>query len=186
MTAYIFSGQRIVQASFFVLSAKLPKGLNIFKAASVSAQSEGLPELHRQMLPPLRLPAFFCWAASSLLCKSVRHKSRRQLQQQARCPAFPITKTAHIGFSCVHHFPSCSSQNRCFSKSVRIPRTAHRRFCVPYPCTGSSTAIVVPFFELSSTRTQPPWRLAISHTKESPSPTPPYSRLRDLSTRKKG
>ena len=59
-------------------------------------------------------------------------------------------------------------------------------FRVPYPCTGSSTAIVVPFFELSSTRTQPPWRLAISHTKESPSPTPPYSRLRDLSTRKKG
>ena len=56
---------------------------------------------------------------------------------------------------------------------------------MPYPCTGSSTAIVVPFFELSSTRTQPPWRLAISHTKESPSPTPPYSRLRDLSTRKK-
>ena len=124
--------------------------------------------------------------ASSLLCKSVRHKSRRQLQQQARCPAFPITKTAHIRFSCVHRLPFCSSQNRCFSKSVRIPRTAHRRFCVPYPCTGSSTAIVVPFFELSSTRTQPPWRLAISHTKESPSPTPPYSRLRDLSTRKKG
>lgn len=61
-----------------------------------------------------------------------------------------------------------------------------RRFRAPYPCTGSSTAIVVPFFELSSTRTQPPWRLAISHTKESPSPTPPYSRLRDLSTRKKG
>ena len=59
-------------------------------------------------------------------------------------------------------------------------------FRVPYPCTGSSTAIVVPFFELSSTRTQPPWRLAISHTRESPSPTPPYSRLRDLSTRKKG
>ena len=59
-------------------------------------------------------------------------------------------------------------------------------FRVPYPCTGSSTAIVVPFFELSSTRTQPPWRFAISHTKESPSPTPPYSRLRDLSTRKKG
>ena len=73
-----------------------------------------------------------------------------------------------------------------FSKSVRIPRTAHRRFRAPYPCTGSSTAIVVPFFELSSTQTQPPWRLAISHTKESPSPTPPYSRLRDLSTRKKG
>ena len=126
--------------------------------------------MHRQMLPPLRLPAFFCWAASSLLCKSVRHKSRRQLQQQARCPAFPITKTAHIGFSCVHHFPSCSSQNRCFSKSVRIPRTAHRRFCVPYPCTGSSTAMVVPLSELSSTRTEPPWRSAISHTKESPSP----------------
>ena len=80
----------------------------------------------------------------------------------------------------------CSSLSLLFIASVRIPRTAHRRFCVPYPCTGSSTAIVVPFFELSSTRTQPPWRLAISHTKESPSPTPPYSRLRDLSTRKKG
>ena len=51
---------------------------------------------------------------------------------------------------------------------------------------GSSTAMVVPLSELSSTRTQPPWRLVISHTRESPSPAPPYSRLRDLSTRKKG
>lgn len=101
-------------------------------------------------------------------------------------PSISHNQDSSYRISCVHHFPSCSSQNRCFSKSVRIPRTAHRRFCVPYPCTGSSTAIVVPFFELSSTRTQPPWRLAISHTKESPSPTPPYSRLRDLSTRKKG
>ena len=53
-------------------------------------------------------------------------------------------------------------------------------------CIGSSTAMVVPLSELSSTQTEPPWRLAISHTKESPSPAPPYSRLRDLSTRKKG
>lgn len=40
--------------------------------------------------------------------------------------------------------------------------------------------------ELFSTQTEPPWRSAISHTSESPSPAPPYSRLRDLSTRKKG
>ena len=53
-------------------------------------------------------------------------------------------------------------------------------------CTGSSTAMVEPFSELASTHTQPPWRSAISHTRESPSPAPPYSRLRDLSTRKKG
>ena len=53
-----------------------------------------------------------------------------------------------------------------------------------YHCIGSSTAMVVPLSELSSTQTEPPWRLAISHTRESPSPAPPYSRLRDLSTRK--
>jgi len=45
--------------------------------------------------------------------------------------------------------------------------------------------MTVPFFELSSTRTEPPWMSAISHTSERPSPAPPYSRLRDLSTRKK-
>lgn len=185
MTAYIFSGHGLCRQASSCCQPScrrikyLQSGIGvraIRRTARIAPANAAAPTT----------ASIFCWAASSLLCKSVRHKSRRQLQQQARCPAFPITKTAHIGFSCVHHFPSCSSQNRCFSKSVRIPRTAHRRFCVPYPCTGSSTAIVVPFFELSSTRTQPPWRLAISHTKESPSPTPPYSRLRDLSTRKKG
>ena len=44
--------------------------------------------------------------------------------------------------------------------------------------------MVVPLSELSSTQTEPPWRSAISHTRESPNPAPPYSRLRDLSTRK--
>ena len=39
--------------------------------------------------------------------------------------------------------------------------------------------MVVPFSELSSTQTEPPWRSAISHTSESPSPAPPYSRLRE-------
>ncbi len=53
-------------------------------------------------------------------------------------------------------------------------------------CTGSSTAMTVPFSELFSTQTEPPWSSAISHTSDSPSPAPPYSRLRDLSTRKKG
>lgn len=61
--------------------------------------------------------------------------------------------------------------------------TPGESFSVP---AGSSTAMVVPLSELSSTQTEPPWRLAISHTRESPSPAPPYSRLRDLSTRKKG
>ena len=51
---------------------------------------------------------------------------------------------------------------------------------------GSSTAMVVPLSELFSTQTEPPWRSAISHTRESPSPAPPNFRLRDLSTRKKG
>ena len=53
-------------------------------------------------------------------------------------------------------------------------------------CTGSSTARVEPFSELVSTHTQPPWRSAISQTNERPNPVPPYSRLRDLSTRKNG
>ena len=53
-------------------------------------------------------------------------------------------------------------------------------------CTGSSTAMTVLFSELFSTQTEPPWSSAISHTSDSPSPAPPYSRLRDLSTRKKG
>lgn len=30
--------------------------------------------------------------------------------------------------------------------------------------------MTVPFFELSSTRTEPPWMSAISHTSERPSP----------------
>ena len=46
--------------------------------------------------------------------------------------------------------------------------------------------MVVPASELSSTQTLPPWSSAMAHTSDSPSPTPPYSLLRDLSTRKKG
>ena len=57
-------------------------------------------------------------------------------------------------------------------------------FCPP--SAGSVTAIVDPFSELSSTRTAPPCSEAISHTSDSPSPTPPFSLLRDLSTRKNG
>ena len=67
----------------------------------------------------------------------------------------------------------------------RMPRFRREPSCVVY-CAASSTAMTVPFSELSSTQTEPPWRLAISQTSESPSPAPPYSRLRDLSTRKKG
>lgn len=51
---------------------------------------------------------------------------------------------------------------------------------------GNFTAIVVPFSELSSTRTSPPCSATISHTSESPNPTPPFSLFLDLSTRKKG
>ena len=46
--------------------------------------------------------------------------------------------------------------------------------------------MVVPASELCSARISPPCSAAISHTSDSPSPTPPYSRLRDLSTRKNG
>lgn len=46
--------------------------------------------------------------------------------------------------------------------------------------------MVVPLSELSSTSMEPPWSAAISQTSASPSPTPPYALLRDLSTRKKG
>lgn len=51
---------------------------------------------------------------------------------------------------------------------------------------GNFTSIVVPRSELSFTRISPPCSATISHTNESPSPTPPFSRLRDLSARKKG
>ena len=51
---------------------------------------------------------------------------------------------------------------------------------------GNFTAIVVPFSELSSTRISPLCSATISHTSESPNPTPPFSLLLDLSTRKKG
>ena len=51
---------------------------------------------------------------------------------------------------------------------------------------GSFTAIVVPLSELSSTRISPPCSATISHTSESPNPTPPFSLLLDLSTLKKG
>ena len=54
-------------------------------------------------------------------------------------------------------------------------------------CTsGRVTTKVVPFSLLLSTVTPPPCSTAISRTRASPSPTPPISRLRDLSTRKKG
>lgn len=52
--------------------------------------------------------------------------------------------------------------------------------------TGKVATIVVPTSELSSTQTSPLCSAAISQTSDSPNPTPPYSRLRDLSTRKKG
>ena len=58
------------------------------------------------------------------------------------------------------------------------------------PCSsaemGSVSSITVPSLPLSVMRTLPPWRRAISQTSDKPSPTPPFSRLRDLSTRKKG
>ena len=82
--------------------------------------------------------------------------------------------------------PACTAYLFVTRYRFCILQTAHRRFQVQYHCTGSPTAMVVPFSELSSTQTEPPWRSAISHTSESPSPAPPYSRLRDLSTRKKG
>ena len=50
---------------------------------------------------------------------------------------------------------------------------------------GSSTAMVVPLSELSSTQTEPPWRSAVSHTRESPSPAAVLAAA-GLSTRKKG
>lgn len=53
-------------------------------------------------------------------------------------------------------------------------------------CGGKRTAMVVPVSELFSTQTEPPCSAAISQTSDRPSPTPPYSRLRDLSTRKNG
>ena len=94
---------------------------------------------------------------------------------------------------------SCRPSGRSFSglrirntaKAGRARRVLPLRSVLPcgeiqLHCTGSSTAMTVPFSELFSTQTEPPWSSAISHTSDSPSPTPPYSRLRDLSTRKKG
>ena len=51
---------------------------------------------------------------------------------------------------------------------------------------GSVTSITVPFLSLFSAFTVPLCKSTISHTSDSPRPTPPYARLRDLSTRKNG
>ena len=48
-------------------------------------------------------PTPFCRASSSLPCQSAQRKPCRQPQQQAQCPAFPIAKKVHVGFSCDHH-----------------------------------------------------------------------------------
>ena len=51
---------------------------------------------------------------------------------------------------------------------------------------GSVTSITVPFLSLFSAFTVPLCKSTISHTSDSPRPTPPYALLRDLSTRKNG
>ena len=38
-----------------------------------------------------------------LPCQPARRKPCRQPQPKAQCPAFPIAKIVHIGFSCDHH-----------------------------------------------------------------------------------
>ena len=45
----------------------------------------------------------FFRASSSLPCRSAQRKPCRQPQPQVQCPAYPIAKIVHIGFSCVHH-----------------------------------------------------------------------------------
>ena len=80
----------------------------------------------------------------------------------------------------------CRIRFQAMSMQLSALQTFCLRFCTPLYCVGISTEMEVPFSELSSTQTEPPWRPAISHTRESPSPAPPCSLLRDLSTRKKG
>ena len=92
--------------------------------------------------------------------------------EKMSCSAQKFLAAGHIGSFQIH--PRSRPYRQCIGGSHTIY------------CTGSSTAMVVPFSELFSTQILPPWRLAISHAKESPKPTPPYSRLRDLSTRKNG
>ena len=53
-------------------------------------------------------------------------------------------------------------------------------------CYGKITSKVVPEFALFLTKMLPLCTLTISRTSARPSPTPPSSRLLDLSRRKKG
>ena len=110
--------------------------------------------------------AFLRCAASFFL------EIRQYSCEKMSCSAQKFLAAGHIGSFQIH--PRSRPYRQCIGGSHTIY------------CTGSSTAMVEPFSELSSTQTEPPWRSAISHTRESPSPAPPYSRLRDLSTRKKG
>ena len=63
--------------------------LRPIKAASVSGRLEWPPTT-------------FCWVSSLLPCQSARRKPCRQPQPKVQCPAFPIAKKVHEGFSCDH------------------------------------------------------------------------------------
>ena len=63
--------------------------LRPIKAASVSGRLEWPPTT-------------FCWVSSLLPCQSARRKPCRQPPPQVQCPAFPIAKKVHEGFSCDH------------------------------------------------------------------------------------
>ena len=71
---------------------------------------------------------------------------------------------------------------RCMPRELFIKTPPLIRLCVQGQLHGNRR----PISELSSTRTSPPCSVTISHTSDSPNPTPPFSRLLDLSTRKKG
>ena len=135
-----------------------------------SGQFESCTAHHREPLKPLGFKGFCCLKTGLTLILTLKAPAHRRY---APCGAWSSPAWC---------WERCKARKRL----RQMLHSAHRRFCVQYHCIGSSTAMVVPLSELSSTQTEPPWRSAISHTRESPSPAPPYSRLRDLSTRKKG
>ena len=100
---------------------------------------------------------------------------------------------ATLGETCILDIDAATNQaiaGLTIKKQYRL--LAERLLTHPIPGTascaipGSVTVSTLPSSELFSTQTRPAWSRAISHTSGRPSPAPPSSRLRDLSTRKNG
>ena len=108
-------------------------------------------------------------------------KTVENVRQKLRRNAIPIVTETHDGFPSV-----CLTFDLYFLFCITVSIFINNLRYFVFMSVGSFTAIVVPLSELSSTRISPPCSATISHTNESPNPTPPFSLLLDLSTLKKG